>query len=74
MEFHHPDSFTKDFTISTRTSWKVVERELRKCVLLCANCHREVHEGLHPGMLVQPEDDRGCYWDDPEPEQLVLLE
>jgi hypothetical protein len=71
---HHPDSLTKDFTISTRTSWKVVERELRKCVLLCSNCHREVHEGMHPGFLAQPEDWRDTSWEDePEPVQLLLL-
>jgi len=46
---HHLDSSEKDFGISSRgytRSWKRVQEELKKCVLLCANCHREVHVGL----------------------------
>ena len=49
MEFHHTDSSKKDFGISHKgytRSWKKVELELDKCVMLCANCHREVHAGL----------------------------
>jgi hypothetical protein len=49
FEFHHLDARTKDFAIShdgiTR-SWAKTEAELAKCVLLCANCHRETHAGL----------------------------
>jgi hypothetical protein len=49
FEFHHLDRRTKDFAIShdgiTR-SWKKIVAELTKCVLLCANCHRETHAGL----------------------------
>lgn len=59
MDFHHVDPLEKDFAISERMGWAAVERELRKCVLLCATCHREVHEGLHPSFLVQPDDGRG---------------
>lgn len=49
LEFHHLDSSQKDFGISSRgitRSWAKVQEELDKCVLLCANCHREVHAGL----------------------------
>ena len=49
LEFHHLDSSGKDFGISDRghtRSWKRITAELDKCVLLCANCHREVHNGL----------------------------
>jgi len=49
LEFHHLDSEGKDFGISDKgytRSWKKVKEELDKCVMLCANCHREVHAGL----------------------------
>lgn len=48
LEFHHRDPHTKDFGISTEgipRRWEKIEAELAKCVLLCANCHREVHAG-----------------------------
>jgi 5-methylcytosine-specific restriction endonuclease McrA len=49
LEFHNRDSSKKDFGISSRgytRSWKRVRKELDKCILLCANCHREVHADL----------------------------
>lgn len=47
LEFHHLDSSTKDFGISEKgytRSWGIVKEELDKCVLVCANCHRELHK------------------------------
>ena len=49
VEFHHLDPRDKEFAISTDgapRSWPRIEAELAKCVLLCANCHREVHASL----------------------------
>ncbi|MEO0206896.1 MAG: hypothetical protein ABIL22_09525 [candidate division WOR-3 bacterium] len=49
MEFHHLDSNKKDFGISQKgytRGWSRVKAELDKCMMLCANCHREVHAGL----------------------------
>jgi hypothetical protein len=49
MEFHHLDGSMKDFGISHKgytRSWRRVKSELDKCIMLCANCHREVHAGL----------------------------
>lgn len=44
LEFHHLDPTQKDFTISdTHRSWEDVKPELDKCILVCANCHRELH-------------------------------
>lgn len=49
MTFHHRDPAQKDFAISGAhaRSWKVIQAELDKCVLLCNRCHTETHAGLH---------------------------
>lgn len=48
LEFHHIDGLEKDFTISkvTRFFDDKLKQELDKCVLVCANHHREVHAEL----------------------------
>ena len=46
-DFHHRNPIEKDFhpaAMFTR-SWKTIQKELDKCDLLCANCHRVVHHG-----------------------------
>lgn len=49
LEFHHLDPNEKDFSLSYKghcTAWEKVKEELDKCILVCANCHREIHAGL----------------------------
>ncbi|AEQ34205.1 HNH endonuclease [Bacillus phage Bastille] len=48
LEFHHVNPEDKEFGISdgNTRSWDKVKAELDKCVLLCANCHREVEAGF----------------------------
>lgn len=48
LEFHHLNSATKKMTITkaTQNSKTFLKNEIRKCILVCANCHREIHEGL----------------------------
>jgi hypothetical protein len=49
LEFHHLDESQKDFSISQLGNTKSLRdtlSEVRKCVLLCANCHREVHADM----------------------------
>lgn len=46
FEFHHRDSRDKEFEIGTAgmgRTWAAILGELAKCVMLCANCHCEVH-------------------------------
>jgi hypothetical protein len=48
LSFHHLGG--KDFGIASRgytRSWDRVKRELDVCVLVCQNCHAEIHAGLH---------------------------
>jgi 5-methylcytosine-specific restriction endonuclease McrA len=49
LEFHHLNPDEKDFGLSVSgntRSWEKIKKELDKCILLCSNCHREVHNGL----------------------------
>ena len=48
LELHHRNPEEKDFQISKAQSYNKdrLLREAAKCVLLCANCHREVHNGV----------------------------
>jgi hypothetical protein len=46
LDFHHLDPNEKDFGISAKgltRSFEKVKVELDKCILLCSNCHRELH-------------------------------
>lgn len=46
-DFHHINPNEKEFGISYKgrnRAIAVLKREVDKCLLLCANCHREVHE------------------------------
>jgi len=45
LDFHHIDSKEKDknFALIIRESWEKAEAELKKCILVCRNCHAEIH-------------------------------
>jgi hypothetical protein len=48
MSFHHIDSASKRFMFagSHLRCWNEIRTELDKCVLLCMNCHAEVHDSI----------------------------
>ena len=56
LDLHHLDPKQKTFGFGAirgnPKSWDKIVIELRKCVLLCRNCHGEYHEGL----FLIPED------------------
>lgn len=46
LDFHHRDPKTKDGTISQllrKSNIGAVKEEIKKCDVLCANCHRDLH-------------------------------
>jgi 5-methylcytosine-specific restriction endonuclease McrA len=49
LDFHHIVSKEKEFGLSVKgltRSWDKIKKELDKCILVCANCHRELHAGI----------------------------
>lgn len=49
LTFHHKDATQKDFTISSKgntIAYSKLQAEAEKCILVCANCHGELHDGL----------------------------
>lgn len=45
LDFHHLDPKTKKFQLSQGETkgWNIIEEEIKKCILICSNCHREFH-------------------------------
>lgn len=48
LQFHHINPLEKDFGISSQLSYslKRLKKEADKCILVCSNCHCEIHDGL----------------------------
>ena len=46
LDFHHLDPTKKDINLGSASSVETLRREAKKCILLCANCHRSLHFGL----------------------------
>lgn len=51
LHFHHKDSENKKFTISSmmrkkpnKNNIRLMKKELKKCICLCARCHMEIHK------------------------------
>jgi len=49
LEFHHIDPTKKEYSFgklrANPRSKEILACELEKCILLCSNCHREIHTG-----------------------------
>lgn len=76
LDFHHIDPEQKKLSLNSRTLANAkredILEEADKCMLLCANCHREIHYPNHEkncvnelltenaGMLREPKDRKFC--------------
>lgn len=62
LEFHHLDPSIKEESpsalrcVTNKKRWK---DELSKCILVCSNCHREIHAGLYPEYLAHSSSGLG---------------
>ncbi len=47
LQFHHENPEAKEFAIfNTWRSHKSIAAEIQKCILVCGNCHVEIHQEL----------------------------
>jgi len=49
LDFHHLNDSKKEFGLGLNgmtRSWERTRNEVDKCILVCANCHREIHDGI----------------------------
>jgi predicted HNH restriction endonuclease len=46
FDFHHTNPKEKETQVSKATSYKQILEEVKKCIMLCANCHRTIHSKL----------------------------
>lgn len=50
LAFHHIDPLQKDIGFgnirANPKSWTKIVEELKKCILVCHNCHSEIHAGI----------------------------
>ncbi len=57
LEFHHINPNTKLFNIDARSisnrSINVINEEVKKCILVCSNCHQEIHNPLHEISIIK---------------------
>lgn len=68
LEFHHLDKKIKEESPSyviLRWAWERAKEELEKCILVCSNCHREIHSVSGVGImdlqrLIKPWMDKEC--------------
>lgn len=46
LEFHHLNPDEKEFGIALKgytRSFEKVKKEIDKCIMVCSNCHKEIH-------------------------------
>lgn len=48
LDFHHINGKDKSFRLSLirGKSWKTILEEIKKCIMVCKNCHTEIHAGV----------------------------
>lgn len=60
LQLHHVDPLEKDREVSQCRTWKGLFAEIRKCLMLCANCHCKTHAGLIEGVELLPRLEPGA--------------
>lgn len=56
LQLHHLDPSQKEYSLSSGNCKSIEEdiNEAKKCILVCANCHREIHNGFYDNLKLKP--------------------
>jgi len=49
LDFHHPDPQKKEIPFGLKRSTysiRKIARMVKDCIVVCSNCHREIHAGM----------------------------
>lgn len=63
LQFHHLNSQEKEYGLSSTgytRSWEKDIEESKKCILVCANCHAEIHAELITEELISSFNGQRC--------------
>lgn len=65
LDFHHLDGEKKDHSLAKMIgsggfSQKAVEKEVKKCIVLCSNCHRKEHGYKNNGEMAESGNAVDC--------------
>lgn len=54
LDFHHLENKEFEISVMVRSGYSIkkIKKELRKCIFLCSNCHREHHFFENNGTVV----------------------
>ncbi len=58
LEFHHLDPSEKEFSLGEKRgiSLPKLRKELDKCILVCRNCHTEIHHKMKQAKHFNPKE------------------
>lgn len=59
FDFHHPDPAEKEGSVNefiNKGRYGKAREEAKKCVVLCANCHRKLHWDERQSQRIETED------------------
>ncbi len=57
LHFHHVNPKEKEFQISGKSiNFERIKKELKKCILVCANCHAELHAEDKKNNILEQQD------------------
>ena len=72
LTFHHKDKNDKSYEINKIKNyrWSIIEKEIKKCSLLCHNCHQKLHNeneidhrcASNKKLFLEIKSNRGCEW------------